>query len=258
MRAIFLTATLVSWVMPAAAQEQHEHPDCPDPGMAFWFYPVDHWHYPEIVAELTQQNGPRSRAELDTVARELVRSAVDPDPDWVVEQVRTHFEGDIRAGAEAAAAEEICYDGRDVDRMVTEALERVRQDPGDDARMMARETLVMASHRGWRSSEHPPNAGIPFDGDGAFEAALLMFEETGSDAGLLDELNPERAAAVFERWALRPGLLACKALDRLRRWYRWDSIADDDERYGRPHPSYERLRRWSPESCPELDDPGGG
>ena len=84
------------------------HPDCPDPDRAFWVYRLGHWHYPEILAELTQRNGPRSRMELDAVAQDLVRSAVAPDPEWVVEQIRTHFEGDIRAGAEDAAREGIC------------------------------------------------------------------------------------------------------------------------------------------------------
>lgn len=250
-RMVFWVAALLPSAIPAVAQERHEHPDCPDPGMAFGVYPVGHWHYPEIVAELTQRNGPRSAAELDEAALELARSAADPDPDWVGEQIRAHWEGDIRAGAEEAA-QGPCYDTSDIDRMVAQAIERNRHDP-ETALGMAGETLELAAHRGWRSSRHPPHAGIPYDGDGAFEAALLMFEETGDDAGLLDELDPERAAVVFERAALRPGPLACEALHRLRRWH-WD---DEDEQYD-PHPSYERLRRESPERCPELDDPSGG
>ena len=252
-RMVFWVAALLPSANPAVAQERHAHPDCPDPGMAFWVYTVGHWHYPEIVAELTQRNGPRSAAELDAVARELARSAADPDPDWVVEQIRTHFQDDIRAGAEEAAREGICFDERDVEGMVAAALEDLRENPTEDARWMAATTLQLAAHRGWRSSNHPPNEGIPYDGEGAFEAALLMFEETGDDAGLLDELDPERAAVEFGRAALRPGPLACEALHRLRKW-RWD---EDNERYD-PHPSYERLRRESPERCPELDDPGGG
>ena len=248
----FLMAAL--WVAaPAEAQERHEHPDCPDPGMAFWTIAIEHWHHPEILAELTQRNGPRSRAELDAVALELARSAANPDPDWVAEQIQAHFEDDIRAGAEEAAREGICYDERDVDRMVADLIEDFRHDPAERARQMAGTTLQLAAHLGWRSSQHPPNAGIPYDGDGAFEAALLMYEETGSDAGLLDELDPERAAVVFERVALRPGSAACGALRRLRMW-NW---VDGDERYI-PHPSYERLRRESPERCPELDDPDAG
>lgn len=95
---------LAGSVGPVAGQSDHDHPDCPDPGMAFWTHSDMHWHYPAFLAELTQQNGARSEAQLDAVAVELVQLAVEPDPDWVVEQIRTHFEGDIREGAEEAAA----------------------------------------------------------------------------------------------------------------------------------------------------------
>ena len=235
---------------PAAGQERHEHPDCY--GLPFWTFAIEHWHYPEILAELTQRNGPRSLEELDAVARELARSATDPDPDWVAEQIQTHFADGIRADAEEAARGP-CYDERDVDRMVAGVVEDFRHDPVERARQMAGTTLRLAAHRGNRSS-HPPSAGVRYDGDGAFEAARLMFDEAeGWDDGLLEELDPERAVAVFQRASMRPGSLACEALRRLRMW-NWD---DGDERY-MPHPSYERLRRESPERCPELDDPDSG
>ena len=247
---LFLAAALCGLAAPASGQEPHEHPDCL--GTPFWMYGVSHWHYPEALAELTQRNGPRSEAELAAVARELVRSAVEPDGDAVAAHIRTHFEGDIRAGAEEAARRGICYDERDVDRMVADAIEGHRNNP-DQALGMVETTLQLAAHRGWRSSLHPPYGGIPYDGDGAFEAALLLFERTGTDAFLLHELNPERAAPVFERHALRPGPRACTALATLRIWF-WDERA---ERY-EPHPSYERLRRASPERCPKLDIPLDG
>ncbi len=220
--------------------------------MAFWTHSVMHWHFPEILAELTQQDGPRSEAQLDAVALELVQLAVEPDPEWVVEQIRTHFEGDIREGAEEAAAKGVCYDERDIEWMVSDAIESYRETAPEQARRMVAETLKLATHLGWRSGKHPPNAGVPYGGDGAFDAALLLFEETGSDAGLLDELNPERAAIEFERVALRSGPLACEALKALRNWH-W---VEEAVRYD-PHPSFERLRRESPERCPQLDDPGG-
>ena len=249
-RVLFLAAALCGLAAPASGQEPHEHPDCPDPGTAFWMWRLSHWHYPDVVAELTQRNGPRSEAELDAVARELVRSAPEPDGDAVAEHIRAHFEGDIRAGAEEAARAGICYDERDVDRMVVGVIEHYRDSPDGIARRMVGTTLQLAAHRGWRSPLHPPYRGVPYDGDGAFEAALLLREGTGSDAFLLHELNPERAWPVFERDALRPGPRACDALKRLRIWH-WDESA---ERYD-PHPSYERLRRASPERCPELDVP---
>ena len=250
-RTFLLAAALCAVAVPSEAQDDHEHPDCPDPGMAFWIHAESHWHYPEILAELTQRNGPRSAAELNAVAIELARSAADPDPDRVVEVIRTHFEADIRAGAEEAARDGTCYDERDIEWMVAGAIEDYRSDP-EFARRMAGTTFQLAAHRGWRSSKHPPPAGIPYDGEGAFEAALLMYELTGSDAGFLPELNPDRAAVAFERVALRPGPAACDALKGLRMW-RWD---EDNERYI-PHSSYERLRRESPERCPELDDRDG-
>ena len=252
-RAVFLAAALSSLAVPAGAQERHEHPDCPDPGTAFWTHSIMHWHYPEILAELTQLNGPRSRGELDAVARDLVRSAVDPDPEWVVEQITTHFEGDIRAGAEEAAAEGICYDERDVDRMVARAIENDRQDPEEIARMMAEQTLRFAAHRGW-SSLDPPRGGIPYAGEGAFEAAVLLFEETGRAGTLLLDLDRERAEAFFQRRALRPGRRACTALSFLQAW---DEDNPQPNGLHGPHPAYERLRRASPERCPGLDDPGG-
>lgn len=60
-------------------------------------------------------------------------------------------------------------------------------------------------------------------------------------------------AAVLEPRALRSGPAACHALRSLRVWRDnpgpgWRPL---------PHPSYERLRRASPERCPELDDPPG-
>ena len=244
-------------VLGTAGAEAQARESCNWP----WGYRVGHWHYPEVVAELTQRTGPRSRADLDATARELVRSAAEPDADAVVETIRTHFADGIRSDYEQAIACAV-RKGADVpdvdlDAAVARAVESQREDAARRAAAMANTTLQLAAHRGWRSSQHPPNEGIPYDGDGAFEAALLMFEQTGSDAGLLDELNPERAAAAFGRVALRPGPRACDALKRLRRWYRWESIGLDDERYGRPHASYESLRRESPERCPELDDPGG-
>lgn len=250
-KAIILAAAFLPVAAPAAAQEPHEHPDCY--GLPFWGFVVSHWHFPEILAELAQRNGPRSSAELDALALEVARSAADPDPDWLVEQIRTHFESDIRVGAEEAARGP-CYDERDIDRLVARAIEGFRSDPVGRARAMAATTLQLAAQRGWRSSKHPPHAGIPYDGEGAFEAALLMYDLTGSDAGgLLRELDPERAATVFEGVALRPGPAACDALNSLRLWH-WN---EGDERF-RPHSSYERLRRESPERCPELDDPGRG
>lgn len=234
---------------PVVAQEPHEHPDCY--GLPFWTFAIEHWHYPEILEELTQRNGPRSRAELDVLALELAQSATDPDPDWVAEQIWTHFEDGIRADAEEAA-QGPCYDATDVNRMVAGVIEDFRRDPGERALIMAGTTLRLAAHRADRPS-HPPPTGIPYDGEGAFEAARLMFEEAeGWDSGLLEELDPERAVVVFERASMRPGSLACVALHRLRRW-NWDNR---EERYV-PHSSYERLRRESPERCPELDDPGG-
>lgn len=242
-----MAAAICTPAVPAAAQERHEHPDCR--GLPFWHYAVGHWHYPEILAELTQQNGPRSAEDLDALAQELARSAAEPDSDWVVEQIRTHWEHDIRAGAEEAARKGICYDERDVDRMVAEAIEDYRRDPVERARGMAQLTLRLAAHRRDMPS-HPAPAGIPYAG--AFEAALVLFEETGSDAELLDELDPKRAAEVFERAALRPGPRACDAL-RAQRWGAWGE-GEGDEQYT-THPSYQRLRRASPEPCPELDDP---
>lgn len=245
----FLIAALCA-ATPVVAQERHEHPDCH--GLPFWTFALEHWHYPEILAELTQRNGPRSRAELDAVAHELGRSAVDPDPDWVAEQIRTHFEDGIRADAEEAARGP-CYDASDVDRMVAGVIENFRRDPVERALIMAGTTLRLAAHRGNRPS-HPPHAGTPYDSEGAFEAARLIFEEAGGwDDGLLEELDPERAAVVFEHAAMRPGSVACEAMRRLRMWT-WD---EGGERYV-AHSSYGRLRRESPERCPELDDPGGG
>ncbi|WP_420635144.1 hypothetical protein [Candidatus Palauibacter sp.] len=173
-RVVFLAAALLPAAVPAGAQERHEHPDCH--GLPFWMYSVMHWHYPGVVAELTQRNGPRSRAELDAVAQELVRSAADPDPEWVVDQIRTHFEGDVRAGAEEGARGP-CYDASDVDRMVSGAIEDVRQDPDETARMMAAQTLRLAAHQGGDSSLDPPHGGIPYTG--AFEATVLLYEEVG-------------------------------------------------------------------------------
>ena len=234
-----------------AGQSDHDHSDCPDPGMAYWMYDVGHWHFPGIVAELTQQNGARSEAQLDAVALELVRLSVEPDPDWVVGQIRTHFEGDIREGAEEAAGKGVCYDERDIEWMVTSAIEGQRERLHDRTRSMVAETLKLATHLGWRSGKHPPDAGIPYDGDGAFDAALLLLEETGSHAGLLDDLDPERAAVEFERIARGPGPFACSGLAGLRTW-RW---GEDEEAFD-PHPSYERLRRELRGRCPHLDDPG--
>lgn len=249
-RAILWAAVLLPVATPSAAQERHEHPDCH--GLPFWSHGMSHWHHPEILAELTQRNGPHSRAELDAAALELARSAADPDPDWVVEQIRTHFEDDIRAGAEEAARGP-CYDASDVDRMVAGVIDNYHRDAVEMARWMAGTTLRLAAHRGNRPS-HPPHAGTPYDSEGAFEAARLIFEEAGGwDDGLLEELDPERAAVVFEHAAMRPGSVACEAMRRLRMWT-WD---EGDERYV-AHSSYGRLRRESPERCPELDDPGGG
>ncbi|WP_420635145.1 hypothetical protein [Candidatus Palauibacter sp.] len=253
-RVVFLAAALLPAAVPAGAQERHEHPDCPDPGTAFWTYRIMHWHYPGVVAELTQRNGRRSEADLDAVARDLVRSAVSPDGDAVAEHVRTHFEGDIRAGAEEAAADGICYDERDVDWMVADAIEDERRDPDETARMMAAQTLRLAAHQGGDSSLDPPHGGIPYAG--AFEATVLLYEEVGrvdfrasKDAGrLLEDIDEERAAVVFEQAAMTSGALSC-AGQRDLRW--WDAEG--------PHPSYERLRRRGfPERCPELDNPGSG
>ena len=69
----------------------------------------------------------------------------------------------------------------------------------------------------------------------------------------MKELDSARAAAVLERRALRPGPAACEALHSLRNWT--DNPGPDWRSL--PHPSYERLRRESPERCPQLDDPGG-
>lgn len=253
-RLVFLAAALLPVASPGLAQERHVHPDCSDPDRAFWVYRLGHWHYPEILAELTQRNGARSRMELDAVAQDLVRSAVAPDPEWVVEQIRSHFEGDIRAGAEEAAREGICYDERDVDRMVAAALEDRRQDPAGIAQMMTEQTLRFAAHRAW-SSLDPPRSGIPYAGEGVFEAAVLLFEETGRAGTLLIDLDRARAAALFQRLALRSGRTACTALSFLQAWDK-----DDPQPNGLhgPHPAYEQLRRESPERCPELDDPEGG
>ena len=248
-KAIILAAALLPAADPSAAQERHEHPDCY--GLPFWTFDVEHWHFPEILAELTQRDGPRSPAELDAVALELARSAADPDPDWLAEQIRTHFGDGIRADAEEAARGP-CYDERDIDRMVAGVIEDYRSDPVEKARRMAGTTLRLAAHRGDRPS-HPPAAGVPYDGEGAFEAALLIYEEAdGWHNGLLRELDPERAAILFEGVALRPGPAACDALNILRTW---DWHEDGDGVRPIPHPSYERLRRESPERCPELDDP---
>ncbi|WP_419934458.1 hypothetical protein [Candidatus Palauibacter sp.] len=247
---VLLAAVLLPVAVPAGAQERHEHPDCR--GLPFWVFDLMHWHYPEILAELTQLNSPRSRAESDAVARELVRSAADPDPDWVVGQIRTHFEGDIRGGAEAAA-QGPCYDASDIDRMVSEAIEDVRQDPDGIARMMAAQTLRLAAHQGGDSSLDPPHGGIPYTG--AFEATVLLFEETGRAGTLLMDLDRERAEALFQRLALRPGRSACTALSFLQSW---DEENPRPNGLHGPHPSYERLRRESPERCPGLDDPDGG
>jgi hypothetical protein len=133
--------------------------------------------------------------------------------------------------------------------MVAGVIDNYHRDAVEMARWLAGATLRLAVHR----PSHPPPAGTPYDDEGAFEAARLMFEEAeGWDDGLLEELDPERAVVVFERASLRPGPLACEAMHRLRTW-NWD---ERGERYI-AHSSYERLRRESPERCPELDDPGG-
>lgn len=100
--------------------------------------------------------------------------------------------------------------------MVTSAIESYRETVHERARWMVAETLKLATHLGWRSRKHPSNAGIPYDGDGAFDAALLLLEETRSHAGLLDDLDPERAAVEFERIARGSGPFACSGLAGLR------------------------------------------
>ena len=223
-----------------------------------WGYRLGHWHYPEVLAELTQRNGPRSRAELDATARELVRSAAEPDADAVVETIRTHFADGIRADYEQAIACAV-RNGADVpdidlDAAVARAVESEREDAVRNAVAMASTTLDLAAHRhrllevGWLSVSGTPYAG-------AFDAALELFDATEGRSGtwLMHELDAEREAAVLESRALRPGPGACHALQSLRVWT--DNPGPDWRPL--PHPSYERLRRESPERCPQLDDPGG-
>ena len=221
-----------------------------------WGYRVGHWHYPEVVAELTQRNGPRSRAELDATARELVRSTAEPDADAVVETIRTHFADGIRSDYEQAIACAV-RKGADVpdvdlDAAVARAVERQRERAARNAVAMASTTLDLAAHR-HRHTERLGVSGAPYAG--AFDAELELFDATEGRSGtwLMHELDPEREAAVLESRALRPGPGACHALQSLRVWT--DNPGPDWRPL--PHPSYQRLRRESPERCPQLDDPGG-
>lgn len=219
-------------------------------------YRLGHWHHPEILAELTQLNGPRSQAELDATARELVRWAAEPDADAVVETIRTHFADGIRSDYERAIACTI-RNGTDVgdidlDAAVARTIENRREDAAQLAEAMANTTLDLAAHR-HRHTAWLGVSGTPYAG--AFDAAAELFDATEGRAGtwLIKELDPERAAAVLEPRALRSGPAACHALYSLRHW----SENPGPDWRPLPHPSYERLRRESPERCPELDDPPG-
>lgn len=181
--------------------------------------------YPDILAELTQQNGMRTPAELDSVAALLVEWATAEDviereghPVTAVNRSVTtlRMAADPETGTPYERAFEIVVS-------IFEAAARFAESPYSHT--WAR-TWVAAN--GWDPSE-----------EGHVRAAAPQAALIG-----LELMDTPRAAEFMARVATRANASSCAARRSLR-------VLDD----GEPHPRYLELRRNDAfrHRCPELD-----
>lgn len=186
--------------------------------------------YPEVLAELTQRNGPRTAAELDSIANLLVG--------WATAEHVIEREG---------------HPGKAVHRSVTTL--RMAADPETGvAYERAFETVVRIFEVAARFAESSyirewaHHAVIEYE----LNISEWRVRNTLTGAALigLELMDKARAAAFMAEVAERADSSACTA--------RWSlSVLDD----GDPHPLYVELRRANAfrHRCPELDrDPDQG
>lgn len=188
----------------------------------------------DVAAELTQLNGPRTRAELDAYAMEFVRSHTEsPDVDGIIARLMETYWDEVLEGA-VAYVESRCWNGNPPGTAAEVALgefERYRTEPGAIADLVA-ETL----HRAYSYPYDSPPGGQAYV---SFEATAALYEATAHGGKSLHYYDPERAAEVFARFPGTGGPV-CRLLASMR---------ENDPVL------YEESRRETPERCPELEDP---
>ena len=209
-------STVMSAIMaaPVTAQESRvwtgqevaERLGLPDPPTvkichAFRRIPLNALHFPEAVAELTQENGSRTQAELDAYAVALVRRyGIEPNGGEIVAYIRERQWDELLALANEYVSSDCWNDNppMTVEEAATDML-REWQSP-IFAAAMVEETLRRATHDPILLLRDEPLslAGIPYRGSASlFDEVVGMFEKNGAGGWVLEIIDEVRAAEYF-------------------------------------------------------------
>lgn len=224
-----------TWTVPELVEMGFEFPAPPTVHICLPMFSRPLMHLPDVAAELTQLNGPRTRAELDAYAMEFVRSQTEsPDVDGIIARLMETYWDEVLEGA-VAYVESRCWNGNPpgtAEEVALGEFERYRTEPGAIAKLV-QETL----HRAYSYPYDSPPGGEAYV---SFEATAALYEATAYGGKSLHYYDPERAAEVFAR-SPGTGGPVCRGLAW---WRQHDPVR------------YEERRRETPERCPQLDDPG--